>query len=1516
MDFQAADGILEPLQYIHVQLHGGAPWGFTLEGGLEHGGPLIISKIEHGGKAAACEKIKVADEPVNINGTPLHGSRQEALILIKGSYKTLKMIVRRRGSLTIRPHSWHLAKLSEVHPDVASMHYPSEAFSISWHSSSKISEHPLQWNILSRHCSTDNRSSIGSMESLDQPGQSYYEGMLSPLEPGMYQNKRDSAYSSYSTSSNISDYSLNKQEDGRYIQTVQCALDTQVENSTHLDKDHYQKSFILPYSTQNLESKNFPPQPPIRRDSLREPKNQFFQRERRASVPSDLFHMPGEFNTLEKTFCSCENINKEIDQYYMLSSQTDKDYKIKTFAINDERKTNHWTKLKRKCSANYTKAFNCKNIEEVPCNTDHMTIESVKKSDLEDLKQSETNISSEEASKTKNLQLAVTENCNYLRDKFKEESKENEKRYKCNEHFEISYQSTGQSSNSTSLLCSSSDTIVRIPNVANTLSSQSNNDVDEQNLHCSINTLTHGVSQDETVGPIKKPVSSHQSSAQMRRKSGRFATNLRNEIQRRKAQLQKSKDSINMLSAEESIKEKSTSFESHSELVPPQPPPKNKILILENKRDSGEKWKSSKDHKHEVKKNGDVIDQDKEIHILEKGLPIKKALQKDDELLTPSQNKTSNEKFRLNASNTHHQESYFQNKNQINHQKNTEQRFSYSTRNYQEVACMPPKHDNLQNQWVPVLTSKPSSHNIWKDEDEISNGFMKIIVEYKDSLGLEQKSEVCCNADALKNKCDDQLPTENLDKHTHGDNACYMDDYFSDSERKWNLTQFSSELPVNEREVTYRTNLGQDKLALEMRKSNDFILTEKIRSPQRFLEFQNHVSLHEPNDDNKWTLYTEHKQQPLTNSTRRAEDQLNEIIVEKISPPITRMIDENMLMPFSDRKKFFEDVSKRSMLSGTRLEKQIKTFCPGLPDTPLTQTIVTDPRRHSDTRTHDAAPPKRQDSGLPYYDLCLNPMVDPKMSFYEDKPSTFTCEFRACVCCSNELCPALLKRNLPASHHSYHCQHHHHHRLTNCADYLCPSLCNILEEGSSPYVDQWHMTKPLSQDIPLKKWNRHVDINRKCSQSVSDLHHFISGHQHPGLFNPCCDDNDHKWSQGCKRITSYKLTHENLIRPPNFASFQDGHRESSFSRNRAYSMSHLNLEYLALQNKVKSSPDKFQEKESSAQPKKQGPPRPPPPNWEKYKEYKASKQIPKSRLYYNARSVSESDRDINEIRQSSHSLPGERTSANAGCKNFSPAVNEFNNVKEQPEVKSAFQVSLEYSSAVSPNQIASICDNFQTTTSDTYYNTSAAKPDLLKRMKEINDSEKKTVSLTEAEQEENELAFKKVQLIESISRKLSVLQEAQLELQEDFNANASLGCELEKLLKSVCKPNEFDKFRIFIGDMDKVVILLLSLSGRMSRVESALNCKDPEPTAEEKLNLLEKRKQLTVQLEDAKELKEHVTRREQIVLEIISKYLSNEQLQDYHHYVKMTSALIMEQRELEDKIRLGEEQLRCLRESL
>ncbi|XP_035503171.2 protein Shroom2 isoform X3 [Scophthalmus maximus] len=217
-------------------------------------------------------------------------------------------------------------------------------------------------------------------------------------------------------------------------------------------------------------------------------------------------------------------------------------------------------------------------------------------------------------------------------------------------------------------------------------------------------------------------------------------------------------------------------------------------------------------------------------------------------------------------------------------------------------------------------------------------------------------------------------------------------------------------------------------------------------------------------------------------------------------------------------------------------------------------------------------------------------------------------------------------------------------------------------------------------------------------------------------------------------------------------------------------------------------------------------------------------------------------------------------------------------------------------------------------TSSTYYSTSAPKAELLIKMKDMQEQQE------EEEESEDELdidlANKKQELIDSLSKKLQVLREARESLQEDVLDNNALGDEVEARVQQVCKPNELDKFRMFVGDLDKVVSLLLSLSGRLARVENALNSPEEDSTAEERRTLVEKRKLLIRQHEDAKELKENLDRRERLVFEILANYLQEDILTDYEHFVKMKSALIIEQRKLEDKIKLGEEQLKCLMDSL
>ncbi|KAM4738993.1 protein Shroom2 isoform 2-T3 [Anableps anableps] len=216
-------------------------------------------------------------------------------------------------------------------------------------------------------------------------------------------------------------------------------------------------------------------------------------------------------------------------------------------------------------------------------------------------------------------------------------------------------------------------------------------------------------------------------------------------------------------------------------------------------------------------------------------------------------------------------------------------------------------------------------------------------------------------------------------------------------------------------------------------------------------------------------------------------------------------------------------------------------------------------------------------------------------------------------------------------------------------------------------------------------------------------------------------------------------------------------------------------------------------------------------------------------------------------------------------------------------------------------------------TSSTYYSTSAPKAELLIKMKDMQEQD-------EEEDSEDELDIglnnKKQELIDSLSKKLQVLREAKESLLEDILDNNALGDEVEARVQQVCRPNELEKFRMFVGDLDKVVSLLLSLSGRLARVENALNNLEEDATPEERRTLIEKRKLLIRQHEDAKELKENLDRREGVVCDILANYLPEDSLADYEHFVKMKSALIIEQRKLEDKIKLGEEQLKCLIDSL
>ena len=77
-------------------------------------------------------------------------------------------------------------------------------------------------------------------------------------------------------------------------------------------------------------------------------------------------------------------------------------------------------------------------------------------------------------------------------------------------------------------------------------------------------------------------------------------------------------------------------------------------------------------------------------------------------------------------------------------------------------------------------------------------------------------------------------------------------------------------------------------------------------------------------------------------------------------------------------------------------------------------------------------------------------------------------------------------------------------------------------------------------------------------------------------------------------------------------------------------------------------------------------------------------------------------------------------------------------------------------------------------------------------------------------------------------------------------------------------------------------------------------------------NLLTKRDKLQDQLNEAKLLQENIQKRSGVVSSFLQKYFSPSEYEDFERFLERKSKLIMDSRELSDKIALSEEQMRVL----
>ncbi|XP_076352192.1 uncharacterized protein LOC143247684 isoform X2 [Tachypleus tridentatus] len=179
-----------------------------------------------------------------------------------------------------------------------------------------------------------------------------------------------------------------------------------------------------------------------------------------------------------------------------------------------------------------------------------------------------------------------------------------------------------------------------------------------------------------------------------------------------------------------------------------------------------------------------------------------------------------------------------------------------------------------------------------------------------------------------------------------------------------------------------------------------------------------------------------------------------------------------------------------------------------------------------------------------------------------------------------------------------------------------------------------------------------------------------------------------------------------------------------------------------------------------------------------------------------------------------------------------------------------------------------------------------------------------------------DLSSKKEELIASINKKLDLLRLEQTIVREEMVQNEELGKEVTSRVEQLAKPNELEKYRLHVQELEKIISLLLSLSGRLARAQNALVCLGPDIEEEEKKALEAKCDKLSEQHEEARWLKESIDKRSHQVSTFLRHYLSTEEYADYDHFIKMKSKLLVNIREIQEKIKLGEEQLAALRNNV
>lgn len=1417
---------------VEVFLNGGAPWGFTLRGGLEHHEPLVITKVEEGSKAAAVG-LQVADELVNINEIPLSGYRQEAICLVKGSHKTLSLVVKRRNEPISRPHSWHSTKFNENQSEPAKPQSPPAQV---WHTryDASSSSADLSWEQTNLRRVSDQFSSLGSMDSLEHVPHPYPAGPLTSAKSnnsmehlGGGGGKRDSAYSSFSTSSGTPDYTLSKsnaastenvlykvsqwdtggkhisgrnnppegarQEDRvTYFQMPGCdgqhSEDQAGSRISTSSRPGFGPVWHVPEKNKKTSSPSPPPPaPPTRSDSFAATK----QHERGLSVGH--FDAPPEVHgkmALERR--RSYNLSPKND--FDSSSQNIQFSSNKQHAGNTQHHSDKSAFYPQPWTSSVAKSYS--STQEMPSNG---STHQIHRRNL-----SSSSSTTEQSSESSNRYYCVTTN-----PPANPSASEDRRVSTSSERMSLSPQTVTKMRYS---LPPPQHTTQAKPidergnppaNLDSLYMSYPSNRASEQRRSMPVQPaaahqdvkpqanskicpkatpILHSLSMDASAN-LDQP-----GDGEKMQRNERFATTLRNEIQMRRARLQKSKSAATLPANE-------TEIEDDRDVWKPS----------ENATPTSNAYKDHlKEMQARVLKATSFRRRDLEPVLIEH--PISEL----------SPNYTSVVRKEVNPTLPPVSESVRSKSGPVNVQvTRIGGRKRFPTEKKVKSFSEP---DQIHHVGMREDPSADSS----SDRENRTPGFTNYVQDSAKNHTDVRPQSYAASVDTGPAHPERQEEIQGSSANVQPIPEHQRLGTFAEYEERWSVNK----KPAVEQRASGRYRSADNILdhGTEERNRNSTCFHERSRSSPSADVFVPKFPVPAKKSESEYSQTLESKPAEQLSTATGLADRLREQPVEHYTAPPTR--------PGTASNRGGPAVSSHKPAAVSRDPKEDASEFGFAGSPPACQDPVA-----SDTSGHISSHPSP--ASLPTHWPQTEPErgkgpVD-KGQGAEQQPvitsshtDTGLGSMEAQRPPSPQFSPQRLSDKPPVSLH----EDSNSNRLEHVMETQNPSVKKV------PIRIVHSEAAAEKENCPFLT---HPDPGQSEGQTVAPLSSLNAG----GQDSVFCAFTRQKEQDIKPQNQSQTDTYISTIRDHNMNADERG-------------------------NNNHKPADSSSEEQKRAE---------------------------------LARDIMDKDKSLAEILDQSRMKTtmdlmegifprGEQLIEGAHQRRKGPV--------KQPTPK--------------PQDNREKEDNIPgvtMVTSATYYSTSAPKAELLIKMKDMPEEE------ADSEEElDMDLANKKQELIDSLTKKLQVLREARESLQEDVLDNNALGEEVEAQVQQVCKPNELDKFRMFVGDLDKVVSLLLSLSGRLARVENALNSLEEDATPEERRTLIEKRKLLIRQHEDAKELKENLDRRERVVYDILGNYLQEETLTDYEHFVKMKSALIIEQRKLEDKIKLGEEQLKCLLDSL